>query len=311
MEKLILYKKGNKIHIKKSHEGSFTEYCGGKVTDECIQKGKNSPNAKIRKRATFAQNARKWKHAQGGIIKFQPGGFFNNVVKGAQDIVGDTKLWMQQKGISTNAILNTGKDFISGIGNAVAQNQANRQLAEQQTQLQRQNQELLNQQNQLNRQNYLQQLVENNPYANLQPAEGIKTNINFAGSQPTMNQAQINKQLQQNNNQIQQISNQQQQPTFFDKLNNGLSMLQTGFDTAKAIKAQNVKNNIKFTPTNLPSEEKIVEKPTYTLTEAQQLLGYVPTGEKGVKLHRWNKNISPLDDTGKIGKNMKLKYGNF
>lgn len=54
------YKKGNKIHIKKKNRGKFTEYCGGKVTSECIRKGKNSPNPAIRKRATFAANARKW-----------------------------------------------------------------------------------------------------------------------------------------------------------------------------------------------------------------------------------------------------------
>ena len=29
-----------KIHIKKSNEGKFTSYCGGKVTDECINKAK-------------------------------------------------------------------------------------------------------------------------------------------------------------------------------------------------------------------------------------------------------------------------------
>ena len=50
------------IHIKKENRGSFTEYCGGKVTSECIQRGKNSPNPVIRKRATFAANVRKWKH---------------------------------------------------------------------------------------------------------------------------------------------------------------------------------------------------------------------------------------------------------
>lgn len=56
------YKKGNKIHIKKKNRGSFTRYCGGNVTDECIQKGKNSPDPAIRKKATFAQNARSWSH---------------------------------------------------------------------------------------------------------------------------------------------------------------------------------------------------------------------------------------------------------
>ena len=62
------YKSGGKIHIKKENRGKFTSYCGGKVTSECIARGKNSPNPAIRKRATFAANARKWKHANGGNI---------------------------------------------------------------------------------------------------------------------------------------------------------------------------------------------------------------------------------------------------
>lgn len=63
------FKKGNKIHIKKENRGKFTDYCGGKVTSECIQRGKNSLDPKIRKRATFAANARKWKHQSGGILE--------------------------------------------------------------------------------------------------------------------------------------------------------------------------------------------------------------------------------------------------
>lgn len=63
-----LLKKGSGIHIKKSHEGRFTEYCGGNVTEECIRRGKNSPDPKIRKQAVFAQNARKFKHQDGGSI---------------------------------------------------------------------------------------------------------------------------------------------------------------------------------------------------------------------------------------------------
>lgn len=65
------FKKGGRIHIKKKNRGKFTEYCGGKVTEECITKGKKSKDPKIRKRATFAANARKWKHENGGIIKYQ------------------------------------------------------------------------------------------------------------------------------------------------------------------------------------------------------------------------------------------------
>lgn len=63
-----LLKDGNKIHIKKANRGKFTEYCGGKVTSECIARGKNSSDPKIRKRATFAANVRKFKHSKGGKL---------------------------------------------------------------------------------------------------------------------------------------------------------------------------------------------------------------------------------------------------
>ena len=55
-------KNGNKITIKKENKGTFTKYCEGEVTEDCINKGKNSPNPKTRKRAIFAENARKWKN---------------------------------------------------------------------------------------------------------------------------------------------------------------------------------------------------------------------------------------------------------
>lgn len=59
-EIILKCKNGNKIHIKKKNKGKFTSWCGGKVTDECIKRGKNSSNPVIRKRATFAANARTW-----------------------------------------------------------------------------------------------------------------------------------------------------------------------------------------------------------------------------------------------------------
>ena len=65
-----MFKKGYKIHIKKENKGKFTDYCNGKVTAECIQRGKNSPDPKIRKRAVFADNARHFKHQNGGNIGF-------------------------------------------------------------------------------------------------------------------------------------------------------------------------------------------------------------------------------------------------
>ena len=65
---LNTFAKGGKIHIKPENRGKFTKYCGGKVTSECIAKGKRSSDPTIRKRATFAANARKWHHAFGGDL---------------------------------------------------------------------------------------------------------------------------------------------------------------------------------------------------------------------------------------------------
>ena len=66
------YKNGSTIQIKKQNRGSFTRWCGGNVTEERIQRGKNSPNPKIRKKATFADNARHFKH------KYQIGGYIQS-----------------------------------------------------------------------------------------------------------------------------------------------------------------------------------------------------------------------------------------
>lgn len=64
------FSKGSKIKIKKKNRGKFTEYCGGEVTQKCIDKAKKSKNPTLRKRATFAQNSRSWskKHFLGGAI---------------------------------------------------------------------------------------------------------------------------------------------------------------------------------------------------------------------------------------------------
>ena len=56
----------SEIHIKKSHEGRFTEYCKRKgyknATSECEEEGLASKLASVRKQAQFSANARKWKH---------------------------------------------------------------------------------------------------------------------------------------------------------------------------------------------------------------------------------------------------------
>ena len=57
-------KKKSGINIKKSRKGLFGNYCRRKgysgVTAACIREGLKSSNPKIRRRANFARNARKW-----------------------------------------------------------------------------------------------------------------------------------------------------------------------------------------------------------------------------------------------------------
>lgn len=93
------FKKGNKIHIKKANRGKFTDYCGGKVTNECIQRGKNSSDPAVRKRATFAANARKWNHKKGGIIVAGDGIKLGNIFSKAQSFLNS----------------DLGKNVVSGI----------------------------------------------------------------------------------------------------------------------------------------------------------------------------------------------------
>lgn len=59
------------IHIKKSHEGKFTEYKKrtGKTTEEAL----HSKDPHVRQMANFARNAAKWHHETGGHI-MQDGG---------------------------------------------------------------------------------------------------------------------------------------------------------------------------------------------------------------------------------------------
>lgn len=57
-------KKKSKIKIKPSKVGSFTSYCKRKgysgVTSACIAQGKRSRSTSIRRKATFAQNSKRW-----------------------------------------------------------------------------------------------------------------------------------------------------------------------------------------------------------------------------------------------------------
>lgn len=68
----LLFKKGGGIHINPKNKGKFnaTKKRTGKSTEELT----HSKNPKTRKRAIFAQNARKWKHKKWGGIMFKVGG---------------------------------------------------------------------------------------------------------------------------------------------------------------------------------------------------------------------------------------------
>ena len=102
----IEFKSKGGIYIKPKNRGSFRRWCGGNVTEECIRRGKASSNPAIRKRATFAANARKWKHKEGGILKASDGSNTKNWWSKATDWIGNNK-----------DLLQTGFNAFSSIGN--------------------------------------------------------------------------------------------------------------------------------------------------------------------------------------------------
>ena len=79
------YKSGG-IHINPKNKGKFnaTKKATGKSTEELT----HSKNPKTRKRAIFAQNAKKWKHGDGGMIEYSAGGFLKSLAPLANFIPG-------------------------------------------------------------------------------------------------------------------------------------------------------------------------------------------------------------------------------
>lgn len=64
--------KANKQMKKKGTVGAFTEYCGGRVTQRCIDKAKASEDPKLVRQAVFAENVRglgSKKKAQDGVLQ--------------------------------------------------------------------------------------------------------------------------------------------------------------------------------------------------------------------------------------------------
>lgn len=111
-----LFKNGGDIHIKKANRGKFTEYCGGKVTSECIARGKHSSSPAVRKRATFADNARKW-HADGGILDIQDKDFgrkiANFITYPLQSKYPTIKKLVNDY-YNTNVVLHNDREFVKG-----------------------------------------------------------------------------------------------------------------------------------------------------------------------------------------------------
>lgn len=58
-DKKWLQKASTKMKAKWT-KWKFTEYCWGKVTDECVKKWLKSPDPTIVKRASFAKSVRKF-----------------------------------------------------------------------------------------------------------------------------------------------------------------------------------------------------------------------------------------------------------
>ena len=93
---------GGPIHIKKENRGKFTDYCEGKVTNECIQRGLNSPNPLTRKRANFARNSRGWSHGDGGFLDTNFSNGINIIGNGGthqQNKLGGVQMGVDQNGI--------------------------------------------------------------------------------------------------------------------------------------------------------------------------------------------------------------------
>lgn len=97
--------KGSGIHIKKENRGKFTETKKrtGKTTEELT----HSKNPLTRKRAIFAQNAKKWKHEDGGNVH-KPNGHRSILDNGwfkTKDLKKNHPLTYQQGGNFTTGAL--------------------------------------------------------------------------------------------------------------------------------------------------------------------------------------------------------------
>lgn len=125
--------KGSGIHIKKENRGKFTETKKrtGKTTEELT----HSKNPLTRKRAIFAQNAKKWKHEDGGEVH-KPNGHRSILDNGwfkTKDLKKNHPLTYQQGGnFTTRALANTIWEFSNQVkyGNGNYNNVNNKLLSQ-------------------------------------------------------------------------------------------------------------------------------------------------------------------------------------
>lgn len=125
--------KGSGIHIKKENRGKFTETKKrtGKTTEELT----HSKNPLTRKRAIFAQNAKKWKHKDGGEVH-KPNNYRSILDNGwfkTKDLKKNHPLTYQQGGsFTTGALANTIWEFPNQVkyGNGNYNNVNNKLLSQ-------------------------------------------------------------------------------------------------------------------------------------------------------------------------------------
>lgn len=125
--------KGSGIHIKKENRGKFTatKKRTGKTTEELT----HSKNPLTRKRAIFAQNAKKWKHEDGGEVH-KPNGHRSILDNGwfkTKDLKKNHPLTYQQGGsFTTGALANTIWEFPNQVkyGNGNYNNVNNKLLSQ-------------------------------------------------------------------------------------------------------------------------------------------------------------------------------------
>ena len=125
--------KGSGIHIKKENRGKFTETKKrtGKTTEELT----HSKNPLTRKRAIFAQNAKKWKHEDGGEVH-KPNGHRSILDNGwfkTKNLKKNHPLTYQQGGnFTTGALTDTIWEFPNQVkyGNGNYNNVNNKLLSQ-------------------------------------------------------------------------------------------------------------------------------------------------------------------------------------